>query len=140
MGETFPEGAQIGRVEIGIHFFLMTERIGGELPIVVPGIDDQGIGKRTEKEHGKDALSFLIQTYRWNRPKYDGEEAIYEVNIQDLDRIFYLKYRELNYIEKLEIVIQTIYESSFGYGIVDRILTMNLDGVSAGVSKDILSL
>ena len=94
----------------------------------------------TEKEHGKDALSFLIQTYRWNRPKYDGEEAIYEVNIQDLDRIFYLKYRELNYIEKLEIVIQTIYESSFGYGIVDRILTMNLDGVSAGVSKDILSL
>lgn len=94
----------------------------------------------TEKDHGKDALSFLIQTYRWNQPKYDGEDAIYEVNAQDLDRIFYLKYRELNYVEKLEIVIQTIYENSFGYGIVDRILTMNLDGVSAGVSKDILSL
>lgn len=94
----------------------------------------------TEKEHGKDALSFLIQTYRWNQPKYDGEDAIYEVNAQDLDRIFYLKYRELNYVEKLELVIQTIYESSFGYGIADRILTMNLDGVSAGVSKDVLSL
>ena len=52
MGETFPEGVEIGRVEVGIHFFLMTERIGGELPIVVPGIDDQGIGKRTEKDHG----------------------------------------------------------------------------------------
>ena len=94
----------------------------------------------TEKEHGIDALSFLIQTYRWNQPKYDGEDAIYEVNAQDLDRIFYLKYRELNYVEKLELVIQTIYESSFGYGIADRILTMNLDGVSAGVSKDVLSL
>lgn len=94
----------------------------------------------TEKEHGKDALSFLIQTYRWNQPKYDGEDAIYEVNAQDLDRIFYLKYRKLNYVEKLELVIQTIYESSFGYGIADRILTMNLDGVSAGVSKDVLSL
>lgn len=52
MGEPFPEGVQIGSVEVGIHFFLMTERIGGEFSIVVPGIDDQGIGKRTEKKHG----------------------------------------------------------------------------------------
>ena len=94
----------------------------------------------TEQEQGKNALSFLIQTYYWNRPKYDGTEEIYEVNIQDLDRVFYLKYRELSYLEKLEIVVQRIYESYLGYGIADRILTMNLDGVSAGVSKDILSL
>lgn len=74
MGEPFPEGAQIGRVEIGIHFFLMTERIGGELPIVVPGIDDQGIGKRTEKEHGTEHGFGTAEAAFADEERVSGEE------------------------------------------------------------------
>lgn len=88
-----------------------------------------------KKEAGKQALSALIEEYQWNQAKYEGEDAIYEVSIQDIDRAFYKEYRVLSYEEKLKILVQRIYEDYLGFGIIDRLLWMHLDGISSGVSK-----
>lgn len=89
-----------------------------------------------EREVGKQAISSLIEQYGWNKPRYDSEEEQYEITKQDVDQAFYKEYQGLSYEEKLAVLVQRIYETYLGYGIIDRVLTMSLDGVSAGVSKD----
>ena len=88
-----------------------------------------------EKVVGKEALAQLIETYQWNRSRYNGIGECYEVTSQDLDQAFYQEYRALSYEEKLEVFVQRVYESYLGFGIMDRIATMKLDGISAGVSN-----
>ena len=89
-----------------------------------------------EQEVGKEALEHLIECYHWNQSKYQGDDSVYEVSMQDVERAFYQEYRPLSYEEKLKILVQRIYESYLGYGMIDQLLWMNLDGVSGGVSKN----
>lgn len=93
-----------------------------------------------ENEDGKNALSTLIEEYHWNQPKYDSKDSIYEIDGKDLEQAFYQEYREMEYEEKLSVVVQRIYETYLGCGAADRLLDMKLDGVSAGVSNDTKSL
>lgn len=89
-----------------------------------------------EEVEGKNALSSLIEQYEWNKPKYSSCKEHCEITKDDIEQAFYLEYQELSYGQKLNILVQRLYEAYLGYGIIDRILTMNLDGVSGGVSKD----
>ena len=89
-----------------------------------------------EQKVEKQAFASLIEEYHWNNSRYAGEDSIYEITKQDVDQAFYQEYRELLYEEKLMILIQRIYETYLGYGIIDRLLCMHLDGISAGVSKE----
>lgn len=92
------------------------------------------------QKEGKNALASLIQTYKWDRSKYEGEECVYEVDHHDLEQAFYAEYQKIEYEQQLEILVQLVYENYLGCGIVDRLLDMELDGVSAGVSNNINSI
>lgn len=89
-----------------------------------------------EETEGKNALGSLIEQYEWNRPKYCSCKEHCEITIDDIEQAFFLEYHDLSYSQKMDILVQQLYEAYLGYGIIDRILTMNLDGVSGGVSKN----
>lgn len=89
------------------------------------------------QRYGDDALSFLIEEYELDEPKQANEEEegyMYEISGEDIDYCFGREYRQLSFEEKLDIVVQRIYQSYKGFSVVDSILEQRIDGVSGGVS------
>lgn len=141
-------GDEIARGLIQNYMMEFIQKYGGISPdtidFIVPFQSPSEIEIRTkflillflrEQTIGKNALAELIEVYHWNQSKYQGDDMIYEISVQDIERAFYQEYRKLSYEEKLKILVQRIYENYLGYGMIDRLLWMNLDGISAGVSK-----
>ncbi|MFP4697398.1 MAG: ATPase, T2SS/T4P/T4SS family, partial [Eubacteriales bacterium] len=90
-----------------------------------------------KKKYGYDALSELITRYELDTPKKsieDGKTLSYIITKEEVEYIFDREYRVLTYEEKLNIVIQRLYQVYKGFGIIDEIRDMNIDGVSGGVS------
>ena len=81
-----------------------------------------------KKEFGYEALSELIRKYKLDEFKYiQGEtKPCYE--------IFEKENITLTFNDKLNIVVQRIYQQYKGYSSIDEIRDMNIDGVSGGVS------
>ena len=71
-------------------------------------------------------------------PKYefDPEVPSYVITADEISNIFANEVSEdtLTFDDKLEIVVQRIYQEYKGYSVVDDIRDMNIDGVSGGVS------
>ncbi|NLB77670.1 MAG: Flp pilus assembly complex ATPase component TadA [Clostridiaceae bacterium] len=88
-----------------------------------------------KKEHGFNALSYLIDTFELDKlKKTKNEEYAFYVSKKEIndiyDRMGLIPTRE----DKLEIITQTVYEQYKGLGVIDEIRDMNIDGVSGGVS------
>ncbi|WP_414859325.1 ATPase, T2SS/T4P/T4SS family [Paenibacillus haidiansis] len=89
------------------------------------------------QRHGAEALTALIEEYELDSPKPspDEEEAdIYEINADDVDVVFYREYRLLSFQEKLDLVVQRVYQMYKGFSVIDVIREQRIDGVSGGVS------
>ena len=89
------------------------------------------------QRYGDDALTVLIEEYELDEPKQTNEEEegyMYEISGEDIDYCFGREYRQLSFEEKLDIVVQRIYQSYKGFSVVDSILEQRIDGVSGGVS------
>ena len=85
-----------------------------------------------------EALTQIITKYNLDMPKYefDPEVPSYVITAKEIDDIFTKEVSEdtLTFDDKLEIVVQRIYQAYKGYSVVDDIRDMNIDGVSGGVS------
>lgn len=89
------------------------------------------------QKFGDHALSTLIEEYELDKPKSspDGDGSlIYDISEEDIDNVFYREYRILTFQEKLDIVVQRVYQSFKGYSVIDMIREQRIDGVSGGVS------
>lgn len=87
--------------------------------------------------YGEEGLSSLIDTYNLAQPRSfreNDEEFIYAITEQDIEHIFYLEYRPLRYAEKLEIVVQRVYQHYKGFSVTDEIRDQRIDGISGGVN------
>lgn len=85
-----------------------------------------------EKKYGLKALEKLIV-----ENQLDGlrETEAYYIDEEDIEKAYYLHIGHLlSFQEQLEILVQKIYQQYKGYGPVDAIRDMNIDGISAGVS------
>ncbi|MFJ7982178.1 ATPase, T2SS/T4P/T4SS family [Lysinibacillus xylanilyticus] len=85
------------------------------------------------QSEGYDALGWIIETFKLDEPKEDGG---YRILDDEIDRIYeqvVLNY-PLRLEDKLRILTQRIYSHYKGFGIVDEIRDMNIDGTSGGVS------
>ena len=91
-----------------------------------------------KKEFKAEALTQMITKYNLDYPKYEFDENVpsYVITAQEIDNIFTAEItgETLSFDDKLEIVVQRIYQSYKGYSVVDDIRDMNIDGVSGGVS------
>ena len=91
-----------------------------------------------KKKYNAEALTELITKYGLDYPKYefDPEVPSYVITKEKIANIFAKEVAEdtLTFEDKLEIVVQRIYQGYKGYSVVDDIRDMNIDGVSGGVS------
>ncbi|WP_371755451.1 ATPase, T2SS/T4P/T4SS family [Ferviditalea candida] len=90
-----------------------------------------------KKRHRYDALSELICKYELDRPKFgieDGQIESYRITAEEIHDIYKKEARRLHFEDKLQIVVQRIYQTYKGFSVVDEIRDMKIDGVSGGVS------
>ena len=89
-----------------------------------------------KKEFGYEALTELIKRYNVATLKYlQGEsKPSYVITEDEISDIYEKEKLVLSFKDKLEIVVQRIYQHYKGYSSIDEIRDMNIDGVSGGVS------
>lgn len=89
-----------------------------------------------KKDFGYEALTQLIKKYNLATLKYVAGEAkpCYVITKEEIDDIFEQEALVLNFQDRLNVVVQRIYQHYKGYSSIDEIRDMNIDGVSGGVS------
>ncbi|ALA42569.1 ATPase, T2SS/T4P/T4SS family [Paenibacillus sp. FSL M7-0802] len=90
-----------------------------------------------QQKFGADALSRLLDTYDLAEMRYSqqGEEdGSYLVTAEDIRYIYDCEYRPLSFLEKVDIIVQRIYQHYKGFSVIDDIRDQRIDGVSGGVS------
>ncbi len=93
---------------------------------------------KNKKQHGLDAFYYLIVDNGFDSVKGDGRrdnEYHYRISSEDIEELYMKSDTSLDYLDKLEIVVQRIYSLYLGNGVIDEIRDMKkLDGISAGLS------
>ena len=89
-----------------------------------------------KKNFGYEALTEIIKKYDLAVLKYiEGEtKPSYVITSQEIEDIFEKENLQLNFTDKLSVVVQRIYQHYKGYSSIDEVRDMNIDGVSGGVS------
>ncbi len=89
-----------------------------------------------KKDFGYEALPELIKKYNLDALKYIEGEAkpSYAITEDEINQIFEEERILLSFDDKLQVVVQRIYQHYKGYSSIDEIRDMNIDGVSGGVS------
>ena len=89
-----------------------------------------------EKEFGYEALTQLIKKYDLATLKYvQGEtKPSYVITREEINDIYEQENIPLIFQDKLNVIVQRIYQHYKGYSSIDEIRDMNIDGVSGGVS------
>lgn len=88
-------------------------------------------------QYGQDALSMMLELHGLADlrvlPGY-GDEPVYAVTASDVEQMYANESRSLTFSEKLEIVVQRIYQQFKGFSVIDEVRDQRIDGVSGGVS------
>ena len=89
-----------------------------------------------KQEFGYEALGEIINKYDLARLKYlSGEtKPSYVITEDEINEIFEKENFVLSFQDKLNVVVQRIYQHYKGYSSIDEIRDMNIDGISGGVS------
>ena len=89
-----------------------------------------------KKEFGYEALTEIIKKYNLAELKYvEGEtKPSYVITKNEIEDIFEKENTPLSFADKLNVVVQRIYQHYKGYSSIDEVRDMNIDGVSGGVS------
>ena len=89
-----------------------------------------------KKDFGYEALTELIKKYNLAELKYvEGEtKPSYVITKEEIEEIYERENIVLAFADKLNVVVQRIYQHYKGYSSIDEIRYMNIDGVSGGVS------
>lgn len=89
-----------------------------------------------QKEFKYEALTQLIKKYDLAKLKFvQGEsKPCYVITGEEISDIFEKENILLSFQDKLNVVVQRIYQHYKGYSSIDEVRDMNIDGVSGGVS------
>lgn len=88
-----------------------------------------------KKNHGTRALEVFILENKLDNSVQAAEGFSYAITIGQIDRIYAEKHWPvLSFEDKLNILAQRVYQLYKGYGVIDEIRDMRIDGVSGGVS------
>lgn len=93
-------------------------------------------------EYKKDTLKYLIHKYNWDKVHYDIEDGTvpsYAVDESDLDQAYNMEiYRPLTFREAISVAATLVYEDLKGFGCIDTLRTMNINGFNIGTSGSIM--
>lgn len=89
------------------------------------------------KEYRYDAFKKFIYKNKLDKLRIINGEEMYAITEEDIDNIYDKEFydsSELKFSEKLDILVQRIYENTQGLSVIDNIRDMNCEGLSIGVS------
>lgn len=88
------------------------------------------------KEHKKDVIKYLNKIYHFSDPRViiEGERPRREVDYALIDKMFeeQVPYNELNYEQALDILTIFVYQYSKGFGKIETLRELNIDGLELG--------
>ncbi|MBP3596705.1 MAG: hypothetical protein J6J60_04825 [Clostridia bacterium] len=89
-----------------------------------------------KKNFAYEALTEVIKKYNLAVLKYVSGDSkpCYVITSDEISEIYEQENFELSYTDKLEVIVQRIYQQYKGYSSIDEVRDMNIDGVSGGVS------
>ena len=89
-----------------------------------------------KQQFAYEALTELIKKYNLASLKYIAGETkpSYVITAEEISDIYEKEQIVLSFSDKLNVVVQRIYQHYKGYSSIDEIRDMNIDGVSGGVS------
>ena len=89
-----------------------------------------------KNEFGYEAMGEIIKKYHLDDLKYVEGEAkpCYVITPEEIEKIYETENFVLTFTDKLNVVVQRIYQQYKGYSSIDEIRDMNIDGISGGVS------
>lgn len=87
-----------------------------------------------KSKHGQNALEKLIVENQLDILKTLDDTQGYVITAEDIERVYNERAEHVTFEDHLEMVVQRIYQSYKGYGVIDEIRDMRIDGVSGGVS------
>ncbi len=89
-----------------------------------------------KKTFAYEALTEMIKKYNLAVLKYvEGEsKPCYVITEEEINDIYEKENFELDFTDKLEVIVQRIYQQYKGFSSIDEVRDMNIDGISGGVS------
>lgn len=89
-----------------------------------------------KKSFGYEALSEMIKKYNLAELKYEEGKTKpqYVITEKEIHDIYDAENLKLSFEDKLNVVVQRLYQQYKGYSAIDEVRDMNIDGVSGGVS------
>ncbi|WP_346835915.1 pilus assembly protein CpaF [Paenibacillus polymyxa] len=90
-----------------------------------------------KKKYKYKALPQMIEEYQLDELKYvieDGLTESYIITEEEILDIYQEKAGKLSFEDKMQVIVQRIYQEYKGFGVIDEIRNMLIDGVSGGVS------
>lgn len=123
--------------EYGVDETNISKSISFDIPSLLTSQDKFDIIMYMYKqEFGYEALTEIIKKYNLAELKYlEGEsKPSYVITSDEIANIYEKENFMLTFTDKLNIVVQRIYQRYKGYSSIDEIRDMNIDGISGGVS------
>lgn len=101
---------------------------------------------RKDKEIDKGVIKYLFKKYKTDRVRYDIEDGTvphYQWTAADCNTMYQKEiidvHGEIPYLDKLEIISTLLYEKYKGFGCIDTLRDMQIDGLNFGTSGSVLS-
>jgi len=94
-----------------------------------------------KKTHGKNSMSYMMDKYHLADKKYlieDGTKSSFLVTIDEIAHVYKDINPKLDYSDKIKILAVLVYQKYKGFGVIDTLLEMNINGVNFGTSGSIL--
>ena len=123
--------------EYGVNETNVSKAIPFDIPSLLTSQDKFDIILYMYKsEFGYEALTEIIKKYNLADLKYIAGESkpSYVITPEEIDDIYEKENFALTFQDKLNVVVQRIYQQYKGYSSIDEIRDMNIDGISGGVS------
>ena len=123
--------------EYGVTETNISRAIPFDIPSILTGQDKfEIILHEYQKDFGYEALTQVIKKYNLAELKYvQGEsKPCYVITESEITAIYEKEAFKLSFQDKLEVVVQRLYQQYKGYSSIDEVRDMNIDGVSGGVS------
>lgn len=95
-----------------------------------------------KKKYGKAALGRMIEDYGLDRERYliEGKKRpSYAITIEDIDMIYKEQDYTIDYTVMIDMLAILVYQKYKGFGILDTIREMDINGFNCGTSGSILS-
>lgn len=109
----------------------------GQMPSVT--VMFEAIMQNYKLRYGKSAMAQWINNYKLAEARLHGGVKRYYISIDDVYNTYQEEHIEFSHKEKVRLLATLVYQLYRGFGVIDTIREMNIDGLNIGTSGSILS-